>query len=202
MIVFGADDLSSAGKKLKPFSKESQQGTAGLTEEELDAFVDKVIEISLEEFESEYGSDPDYQEVSQEEIEAGKQEIIGILKANPDLLEKAKDETGEVNAEKLVEILKSQGSEETDLVIAKSEISMIETSLTLYELDNGSYPSTSQGLSILAEASIPYLTAMPEDPWGNPYHYVYPGIHNTDTFDLSSYGPDEIESDDDITNWD
>ena len=201
-IVFAADDLSSAGKKLKPFSKESQQGAAGLTEEELAAFVDEVIEISLEEFEREYGGDPNYQEVSQEEKEAGKREIISILKANPDLLEKAKDETGEVDAKKLVEILKSQGSEETDLLLAQSSISMIETSLTLYEIDNGFYPSTSQGLSTLTEASIPYLTEMPEDPWGNPYHYVYPGIHNTDTFDLSSYGPDEIESDDDITNWD
>ena len=212
MIVFAADDLSGVGKKLKSFTKESQQGAAGLTEEELSAIVDEVIEISLEEFEREYGDDPDYKEVSQEEKENGKEEIMGLLKANPELLEQAKDETGEINPKELVEILKNQDAEQTNPVMARSTILMLETFLAFYELDNGFYPSTSQGLSALIEAPTsgpkpttwngPYLNKMSEDPWGNPYHYVCPGIHNTDTFDLSSYGPDEVESDDDITNWD
>ena len=47
----------------------------------------------------------------------------------------------------------------------------------------------------------PYMSNMPEDPWGAPYDYVFPGIHNWSSYDLSSYGPDGIKSEDDITNW-
>ena len=212
MVVTAADDLSGIGKKLKSFGKETlSEGLAGLSGEELKALVDEIIEISLEEYEKEFGDDPDYKTVSEEEKENGRQEVMNLLRATPDLLEQARDEDGEINAKKLVEILKQQSREETELIIAETNIDMLETSLALYEIDNGFYPSTSQGLLVLIEEPAsdpkpvswngPYLEKIPEDPWENPYHYVYPGIHNTDKFDLSSYGPDEVESDDDISNW-
>ncbi|MGE9296680.1 MAG: type II secretion system protein GspG [Puniceicoccales bacterium] len=47
----------------------------------------------------------------------------------------------------------------------------------------------------------PYLRASPIDPWGNRYHYKYPGTHNKDGYDVWSLGPDGRESDDDIGNW-
>lgn len=89
----------------------------------------------------------------------------------------------------------------------------IPTALELYELDNGMYPATEQGLAALRQRpssaplprkwSGPYLKRAPADPWGNPYRYQYPGIHNTETFDLYSYGPDGNEGgNDDVTNWD
>ena len=91
--------------------------------------------------------------------------------------------------------------------------SNISVALDLYELDNGRYPSTEQGLQALVTAPTtspapsnwggPYLKKkkVPSDPWGNEYVYVAPGTHNTDSYDLSCLGDDQVESDDDITNW-
>lgn len=91
--------------------------------------------------------------------------------------------------------------------------SNIPTSLDLYEVDNGFFPSTEQGLGALFAKPIsspappnwngPYLKKrkMPKDPWGQEYIYISPGKHNTD-YDLYSCGPDGVEGGgDDITNW-
>ncbi len=89
----------------------------------------------------------------------------------------------------------------------------LTTALDLYELDNSQYPTTDQGLKALIQKpsaspvpenwSGPYLKkkAIALDPWGKEYAYVSPGVHNTDGFDLFSYGPDGVESGDDIVNW-
>lgn len=98
---------------------------------------------------------------------------------------------------------------------AQAEIDAnLATSLDLYELDNGRYPTTEQGLHALISAPLsspapkhwkgPYLKkkkSIPQDPWGNDYVYVFPGAHNADDYDLSSLGPDGVESEDDIVNW-
>lgn len=100
---------------------------------------------------------------------------------------------------------------------ARVQIKNIETALKLYKLDNGSYPSTEQGLGALVTKPtvgvIPknykdggYLESkkMPSDPWGNDYLYVSPGEHGD--YDLFSYGPDGAKGGDgknaDITSWD
>lgn len=100
---------------------------------------------------------------------------------------------------------------------AQVQIKNIETALKLYKLDNGSYPSTEQGLGALVEKPtvgvIPksykdggYLESkkMPKDPWGNDYLYVSPGEHGD--YDLFSYGSDGAKGGDgknaDITSWD
>ena len=82
------------------------------------------------------------------------------------------------------------------------------TALQLMEIDCGSYPSTEGGLSSLKSSSTkgwkgPYIKSKGfNDPWGNPYQYKYPGSHNTDDYDLYSYGPNGQEGGgDDITNW-
>ncbi len=97
---------------------------------------------------------------------------------------------------------------------ARADIeSNLATVLDMYELDNGHYPTSEQGLSALVTAPTstpvpinwngPYLKKkkVPLDPWGQPYVYASPGTHNSDEYDLSSYGRDGIESDDDIINW-
>jgi general secretion pathway protein G len=98
---------------------------------------------------------------------------------------------------------------------AKAEIEAnLSTALDLYELDNGRYPTTEQGLQALITEPTsppvpkkwngPYVKkkkTIPQDPWGTDYVYVSPGTHNTDEYDLSSYGPDGIESKDDVVNW-
>ena len=100
---------------------------------------------------------------------------------------------------------------------AKVQIKNIETALKLYKLDNGSYPSTEQGLDALvskpAVGVIPksykdggYLESkkLPKDPWGNDYLYVSPGEHGD--YDLFSYGTDGAKGGEgknaDITSWD
>jgi general secretion pathway protein G len=85
--------------------------------------------------------------------------------------------------------------------------------LTSYRINMGSYPSTAEGIRALLTAPSnkagrwkgPYLDVkgnkVPEDPWGNPYQYRYPGTRNTGGYDLYSWGSDGVESDDDVGNW-
>ena len=106
--------------------------------------------------------------------------------------------------------------EEAKRVAAKVQISILEDALQQYEVDVGSYPSTEQGLdALVSEPTVGrvsskwraggYLekTAVPKDPWDNPYVYISPG--NNGPFDLFSYGPDGEPGgeggDADITNW-
>lgn len=104
--------------------------------------------------------------------------------------------------------------EEARISAARADIEAnLTTALGLYELDNGKYPTTEQGLIALLEKPTtspvpanwngPYLKKkkVPVDPWGTPYKYVSPGDHNPEDFDISSLGPDRVESEDDIVNW-
>lgn len=101
-------------------------------------------------------------------------------------------------------------SEEARISAAKADIhANVSVALDLFELDNGHYPSTEEGLSALREKPAsatnwkgPYIKRKPVDPWGNQYAYASPGKHNSD-YDIYSYGPDGAEGGgDDITNWD
>ncbi|MFO8163503.1 MAG: type II secretion system major pseudopilin GspG [Thermodesulfobacteriota bacterium] len=106
--------------------------------------------------------------------------------------------------------------EEARRTKARIQIESIETALKLYKLDNGSYPTTEQGLQALVEAPSTgqlakgwreggYLEKgkVPKDPWDNEYVYLCPGIHGD--FDLLSYGADGENGgegkDRDINNW-
>ena len=104
--------------------------------------------------------------------------------------------------------------EQARAAAAKADIETnLSAALDIYEIDTGHYPTTEQGLKALVTKPTtapvpdrwkgPYLKKRknPIDPWGRPYVYVSPGVHNTDAYDLSSYGPDGIESADDIVNW-
>ena len=102
-------------------------------------------------------------------------------------------------------------SEQAKVSVARSDIEAhLSTALKLYELDNGSFPSTAQGLQALkaqpATAPVPknwngpYVEKDPIDPWGNPYVYASPGKNRPD-YDLYSMGKNPDSPDDDITNW-
>ena len=99
---------------------------------------------------------------------------------------------------------------------AKVQIKNFETALKLFKLDNGSYPSTEQGLAALVEQPVSgqvpqkyraggYLEQkqIPLDPWGNPYIYISPGLHGD--IDIMSLGADAKEGgegkDADIVSW-
>ncbi len=102
-------------------------------------------------------------------------------------------------------------SEQARIAVAKADIKTnIPTALKMYELDNGMYPTTEQGLQALREKPSsapaprywhgPYLEQDPVDPWGNPYFYESPGTHRSD-YDLYSKGKDQNSPDGYITNW-
>jgi general secretion pathway protein G len=99
---------------------------------------------------------------------------------------------------------------------ARSQIEMFGLALEAYRLDNGVYPSTSQGLAALRTFPStgevprnwrgPYLRrTVPDDPWGRPYQFVSPGRENSESYDLYSLGRDGRaggeDEDADITSW-
>lgn len=80
----------------------------------------------------------------------------------------------------------------------------IEKALDLYKLQQGTYPSTAQGISALTSPpkGKPVMEKVPKDPWGNEYMYLQPGQKNTRKFDVVSKGPDQQEgTEDDVGNW-
>src|SRR5258708_2357584 len=107
-------------------------------------------------------------------------------------------------------------TQEARIAAATADVrSSLASGLDLYEVDNGVYPTTEQGLAALL--SPPGTPPLPKkwrgpylkkkgsfnDPWGNPYVYRSPGIHNPEDYDLYSLGPDGTEEgNDNITNWD
>ena len=100
------------------------------------------------------------------------------------------------------------------VVAARSDIAAIMAALKLYRLDNGSYPSSDQGLAALTRkperGDIPrnwksggYLEKLPVDPWGIEYLYLNPGIRGE--VDVFSLGADRKPGgegfDADIGSW-
>jgi general secretion pathway protein G len=88
---------------------------------------------------------------------------------------------------------------------AQADIAEFKTALDRYYLDNGRYPTTDQGLGALVapptNGQIPsnyeqggYIERLPRDPWGNNYAYQSDG----NNYVLKSFGPDGVESSDDI----
>ena len=94
--------------------------------------------------------------------------------------------------------------------LAKANMGKIVQQLDMYKFNNGSYPSTEEGLNGLVERSASakkwpeggYLPKVPQDPWNNDYVYLSPGVDGP--FDLLSLGADGVEggegNDADI-NW-
>jgi general secretion pathway protein G len=94
----------------------------------------------------------------------------------------------------------------------------IKSALDHFAIDCGRYPTTSEGFNALitcppnissARWHGPYFDppVIPQDVWKHDYVYRYPGIHNTNSFDIYSCGFDGIsksggEDLDDINNWD
>ena len=88
---------------------------------------------------------------------------------------------------------------------AQADIAELKTALDFYYRDNGYYPTTDQGLRALVTMPttgiVPlvyytggYIERLPKDPWGNPYFYQSDGY----SYVLKSFGPDGVESADDI----
>ena len=104
--------------------------------------------------------------------------------------------------------------EKAQIAKVKGDIQGIETALTMYKLDNYKYPSTDLGLMALVQRPNDptvrnwreggYIKRVSKDPWGNPYQYLFPGLHGQE-YDLYSFGADGQEGGEganaDIGNW-
>ena len=94
--------------------------------------------------------------------------------------------------------------EDANIKTTQTQLKSIENALDLYRLSNRGYPSTAEGLGVLAapKSGAPVMSEIPKDPWGNDFIYLYPGTQNAGKFDLMSYGPDGVQGGgDDIGNW-
>jgi general secretion pathway protein G len=90
---------------------------------------------------------------------------------------------------------------ESKVKTARIQIESFSSALDLYYLDNGRYPSASEGLNALvqrpANASSwngPYIktASVPPDPWGHAYVYRAPGQHAP--YEIVSLGPSGNET--------
>jgi type II secretion system protein G len=119
-------------------------------------------------------------------------------KAKPIL--QAKAETG-----------KSATATAIQVAFIHEELENLKTQLRLYEIRNGSLPSTEQGLKALverpADQPVPHrwrrlLADVPKDPWNHEYRLEVPATRSRDAFDLLSAGPDgQFGTADDLGNW-
>jgi general secretion pathway protein G len=94
----------------------------------------------------------------------------------------------------------------------------LTTIFEMFKADCGRYPTTEEGWKVLINAPTdgslkgwrgPYFDPpeIPKDFWGREYVYRFPGIYNTNGYDLYSRGPDGVSQTsgndlDDINNWD
>lgn len=87
-------------------------------------------------------------------------------------------------------------------VSARTQLQTFSSALKLYKAAHGTLPAQTQGLNALVSkpttAPVPttyppsgYLdaTAIPLDPWGNPYVYLIPG-RKGEAFEIICYGAD------------
>lgn len=88
-------------------------------------------------------------------------------------------------------------ADDAKVTAAHTDMATLMQALKLYKLDNQRYPSAQQGLQALvvkpASEPLPvnwknYLERLPNDPWGQPYVYLNPGIKGE--VDVMSYGAD------------
>ncbi len=88
-------------------------------------------------------------------------------------------------------------ADDARVTAARTDVGNLMQALKLYRLDNQRYPTAAQGLqSLIAKPAAgpvpanwkPYLDKLPNDPWGNPYQYLNPGIKGE--IDVLSFGAD------------
>jgi len=85
----------------------------------------------------------------------------------------------------------------SEVTTARAQMDSFRKALEAFRIDNGRFPSTSEGLEALVTAPAgatrwngPYLQgAIPPDPWGTPYQYQSPGPNGRD-YQITSLGRD------------
>jgi len=97
-------------------------------------------------------------------------------------------------------------TEEARITRAKADMSgSLSLALDLFEQDIGRYPTSEEGLAVLAEDTGipgwrgPYVkTGLKPDPWGTAYSYTFDPSGRT-SYTLTSAGPDrQLGTNDDV----
>lgn len=90
-----------------------------------------------------------------------------------------------------------------------ADMKSLQSSLEMYKINAGSYPSTAEGFQALvtrpasAKRWAKGLDQVPLDPWKNPYGYRFPGRKKPAEYEIVSKGPDGAEgTEDDISSQD
>ena len=86
----------------------------------------------------------------------------------------------------------------SEVTTARAQMDAFRKALEAFRIDNGRYPTTSEGLAALVTAPAgaprwhgPYLQdAIPLDPWGSAYQYQAPGQTGRD-YQILSLGRDK-----------
>lgn len=101
--------------------------------------------------------------------------------------------------------------EKSKVKIARLQLADLRSSLAMFRLEVGRFPTSTEGLqSLIEDPGVsnwggPYLDkkVIPKDPWGREYEYRSPGQH--DDYDLWSLGADGVEGGEgnnaDVTSW-
>ncbi|MDB5891321.1 MAG: gspG [Polaromonas sp.] len=88
-------------------------------------------------------------------------------------------------------------ADDARVMAARTDVNNLMQALKLYKLDNQRLPTAEQGLQALVAkpqaAPVPsnwkpYLEKLPNDPWGQPYQYLNPGVRGE--VDVMSLGAD------------
>jgi general secretion pathway protein G len=95
---------------------------------------------------------------------------------------------------------------------AKIQVDALSAAVDSFHLDNGRFPSASEGLNALIDKPEgapawdgPYIKKRDSllDPWGHPYLYRFPGQHGE--YDVYTFGSDQREGGEgsakDVGNW-
>lgn len=111
----------------------------------------------------------------------------------------------------IINVLPAQGRAMKEK--ARADITTLEQAVESYRLDTFAFPRGEAGLNALVTAPTGvaasryreggYIKRLPNDPWGHPYQYRYPGKHGPfDIYSLGADGQEGGEGDDaDIGNW-
>jgi general secretion pathway protein G len=99
----------------------------------------------------------------------------------------------------------------TRITATKTQMQILRTALSQFEMDNDHYPRGRNGLLELVQRPRdakywrgPYLEkkVIPKDAWDRDFIYECPGKHSPESYDIVSLGQDGIEgTKDDIAGW-
>ena len=195
----------SSARELKLIARLSEMRTRGdLTDEELSVASEIIAKLSKKYGKIDLVADP-----ASRRVVGYSEELEKIDKAR---LTAYSERLQAARQEKVrnLEVLAAEILRGGDLPVtaATAQIVVFKAALQLYESNIGKYPDKADGLSALREQpddldapdswAGPYLQlAIPNDPWGKPYQYRYPGIYKEGFPDVWSTGPDMTDDTDD-----